>query len=265
MNFLNEINKLEARIKELENRSAPSKAGWVDYKVVVPTRTAANDPSYTLQFAGVDLTNMINAGTRIRWTQNSIVRYGIVTDVSYSSNTTVEVLTRCDGSSANYDVLDTSSNTISDLSFSYFKAPVGFPMSPEYWTIRTTDETQRTITTAVTWLKGHTSHQIVVPKGSWRIGFSGCLLMYRSTTGDTEGYVSLTSIGYGETDDLCVRVRGDMYNSGFEESSVCRYKHVTLTATTTTYELWMYMRYGTQLVLDNDDATLVIEAECAYL
>lgn len=108
--------------------------GWTSYSAVVPTRQASNDPFYTLRFTGVDVTGIFSAGARVSWIQNSIVRYGIVSSSSYgSSNTDVVILTKLRDTNANYDVLDTSTNAITALKYSYNHAPVGFPVNEANW------------------------------------------------------------------------------------------------------------------------------------
>ena len=62
--------------------------GWISYSAVIPTRASADDPTYVLTFAGVNLTGKISVGMRVKWTQNSTIRYGIVTKISFSTNTT---------------------------------------------------------------------------------------------------------------------------------------------------------------------------------
>jgi hypothetical protein len=100
------------------------------------------DPNYYLQFAGVDLTSTLYEGMPIYLTQNSIVRYAWIcsTPVYSGGNTTFWVLTRCDGTSANYDILDTGTYPISGFNYGLPRQPgSGFPILQSYWTITVTD------------------------------------------------------------------------------------------------------------------------------
>ncbi len=43
---------------------------WNSQTDVIPTRTSADDPTYVIQFAGVDLTSKVSVGQKISWVQN---------------------------------------------------------------------------------------------------------------------------------------------------------------------------------------------------
>ena len=43
---------------------------WNSQTDVIPTRTSADDPTYVIQFAGVDLTSKVSVGQKISWKQN---------------------------------------------------------------------------------------------------------------------------------------------------------------------------------------------------
>ena len=101
------------------------------------------DPAYWMQFAGVDLTTTLYFGMPIKWTQNSIVRYGFIcTTPSYSGgNTKFMVLTRCDGTSADYDLLDTGTYAVSAFYYGLPKLPgLGFPISNDAWKLNILNE-----------------------------------------------------------------------------------------------------------------------------
>ena len=153
--------------------------GWTAYTAVTPTRTAADDPTYTIRFSGVDLTGVLQEGMPIKWTQNSIVRYGWISSALSlpSGNTSITVLTRLNSSSSNYDVLDTATYSISNFAYGRLKQPgFGFPIDREKWTLLITDTTDRTQSspTAGTYYQPG-SLGITVPIGQWRLGFVGVL------------------------------------------------------------------------------------------
>lgn len=146
--------------------------GWTAYTDVTPTRTAADDPTYTLQFAGVDLTAVLQEGMPIKWTQNSIVRYGWISSApAYASgNTTITVLTRTDSSSTNYDVLDTSTYAITGFAYGLPRQPgIGFPALHEYWDVKFEDTADRSVTTPGTGIVNPGSLSQSVPIGDWDI------------------------------------------------------------------------------------------------
>lgn len=152
--------------------STSSADGWTAYTDVTPTRTAADDPTYTLQFAGVDLTATLQEGMPIKWTQNSIVRYGWISSApAYASgNTTITVLTRTDSSSTNYDVLDTSTYAITGFAYGLPRQPgIGFPALHEYWDVKFEDTADRSVTTPGTGIVNPGSLSQSVPIGDWDI------------------------------------------------------------------------------------------------
>lgn len=99
--------------------------GW-KVLAVTPTRQSADDPTFVLRFAA-DMTAILWPGMRLKLTQNSAVKYFIVTAVgSYTGgNTDVTVYGGTD-----YDVNDTSTYPITYPYYSREKAPVGFPLNP---------------------------------------------------------------------------------------------------------------------------------------
>lgn len=131
------------------------------------------DPVYRLQFAGVDLSSKLQEGMPIRWTQNSIVRYGFICSTpNYSGgNTTFYVLTRCDSTSADYDVLDTGSYPITGLAHSLPKVfPVGFPQLSQYWILEmvsTSTKTASGSTAGTAYNPGGLS--LLCPTGAWTL------------------------------------------------------------------------------------------------
>lgn len=243
--------------------------GWTAYTAVTPTRTAADDPTYTIRFSGVDLTGILQEGMPIKWTQNSIARYGWISSTpSYSGgNTSITVLTRLDSSSSNYDVLDTATYAISGFAYGRLKQPgFGFPIDREKWTLLITDTTDRTQSspTAGTYYQPG-SLGITVPIGQWRLGFVGVLsasvtnlqvsmqfILSTTTNSISDGQLAGYQISYGTT---VVRT----------EQNVSRL--ITLAAKTS-YNLLVYTGttgVASLSILPSSGVTTKIYAECTYL
>lgn len=145
--------------------------GWLEM-LVQPTRTAADDPTYTLQFTGVDYRGNLAEGTPVTWLQNDIIRYGYInSEPIYSGgNTTVTVLTRLDSSSTDYDVLDTGTYAITFFSVALPKQPgLGFPALPQYWTTSLVDSSNQNVSTPGTGIVNPGSLSLTVPIGAWRL------------------------------------------------------------------------------------------------
>lgn len=133
------------------------------------TRASADDPTYVMTIAGVDWTASIGVGMRLKWTQNSIVRYGIVTAIAFSTNTTVTVLTSCNDANANYDMLDTGTYPITLVYYSTKKFPVGFPPQETFWTVEYINNTAYNQSDSGATVYNLGSCAITVPIGAWRL------------------------------------------------------------------------------------------------
>lgn len=161
--------------------SGGSTDGWTAYSAVTPTRTASDDPTYTLQFAGVDLSATLYEGMPVKWTQNSIVRYGWITSVTYSAgNTSVTVFTRNDTTSTNYDVLDTGTYTITNFNYGLPRQPgIGFPIAKENWRVFTSSSSAcaKSSPTVGTWYGdtglSPTGPSLAIHIGEWNIVMKG--------------------------------------------------------------------------------------------
>lgn len=173
--------------------------GWISYNSVIPSRTASDDPTYTLQFAGVDLTGILEIGQPIKLTQNSIVRYGWISSTpNFSTNTSITVLTRTDDSSVSYDILDTSTYPITDFHYGLKKTvPFGMPSNPTNWDVVITSSTTYTKTspTQNVWY-GETNApdsgsmpDISIPIGLWKdLVYSG---LFRIQAPESEGFARI--------------------------------------------------------------------------
>ena len=148
--------------------------GGADWKAIngTVTRSSADDPTYVIKVASQDLTGVLSNGMRLKLTQNSIVRYAIITKVALNgSDTDITLLTRCDdyaSSDADFDILDTGTYPITNIYYSSKYAPVGFELDADFWTM---DKQLSSYTKASasdgTWYSSGQS--LSIPIGSWNI------------------------------------------------------------------------------------------------
>lgn len=239
-------------------------SGWVPYSTVVPTRASADDPTYVLTFAGVDLTSTMSVGMKVKWTQNSTVRYGFVTAISFSTNTTLTIYGGTD-----YDVDDTATYAISAFHYSTQKSPLSFPLDPTKWTAKATDTTNRSQSTPTqnTWYNlGSVS--LPIPIGSWRLEYSVAFFIGESTASDYVCQTTLSTANNSESDTELTAsstfpIRGASSSSGaFFRNS----KDVILSAKTTYYLNSRTVESGVDSINNrNSSAPAIIRAVCAYL
>lgn len=266
----NELKKVT-----IANLAAALAGGWTAYSAVTPTRASADDPTYVLTFAAVDLTSTLSVGMKVKFTQNSATVYGIITAISFSTNTTVTLYCGTD-----YDVLDTASYAISSFNYSAVRAPFGFPLDPDKWTVEVTDDTVRTqsgVDDETTTIYNLGTLNIIVPIGAWDV--SAMVPVTFSTTGRDflEGIISLSSSasaisGYPETKrHFYLRASASASYGLVNKSNYHVQIQKTVSSKTTIHlvEASNYSDANMDITLNSSDALgntkTIIRAVCAYL
>lgn len=223
------------------------------------TYAGSDTPLFTFTISG-DKTGKYSPGMRIKLTQTT-VKYFIITAVSYSSpNTTITLYGGTDYSLANA--------SITANYFSMMKAPTGFPLNPDKWTVKVTSTSaagQSSPTTNTWYNPGSTS--ITIPAGTWDVSYSATPDNLSSGT-DIAGYVTLSTANNTESDsDLTTFFESKATANGTGGSTV--YKEKILTPSSdTTYYLNAKTASGvgaSNLYIRGDYSTTVIKAICAYL
>lgn len=237
--------------------------GWTDYDTVVPTRASADDPTYVLTFAGVDLTGVIYPGMRVKWTQNSTVRYGIVTKMAFSTDTTMTIYGGTD-----YDVDDTATYAISAFAYSTHKAPAGFPLQREKWSVLVIDSSNRSQaspTNNVYYNLG--SIQISVPIGSWELSYGVKAEAQKNASIVADIFVTLSANSSAEDEDEFSDSAGFITASGnlLVSHFVFRTKSITLATKGTYYLIAKTTNAVNSIAFRGDEAATVVRAVCAYL
>src|SRR5574344_2739227 len=122
-----DLNKMDKGIYELTT-------GWISADETW-TYSSVDDPTGVITIVG-DKTGKYSLGMRIKFTNNSNVIYGIITKISYSSpNTTLTFLHEINPSTSTALHLMANS-AITNNYYSNMKAPFGFPLHPDKWTLK---------------------------------------------------------------------------------------------------------------------------------
>jgi hypothetical protein len=249
---------IKATLKTYFDTLYPPFTGWQSYSAVTPTRASADDPTYVLTFAGVNLTGVMSVGMKVKFTQNSATVYGIITAISFSTNTTMTLYCGTD-----YDVLDTASYAISAFNYSPHKAPFGFPLDPTKWSILTTSSSSRsTVTpTAGTW---YNAENIVIPIGCWLVSYS-CNTGGNNNSSDLDFFSTLSTANNSESDaDFTANTQ--LTTASYIQTTMGRDKYLTLAAKTTYYLNYMTNRTSVEEVnIAGNRSKTMIRAVCAYL
>lgn len=223
-----------------------------------PSYNAADAPSYSILFAAGESQNIFVRGMRVRLTDASTTKYFIVTSIGTGGGGEVSLILY---GGTDYTL---SGGAITNFSYSNVKAPYGFPLQVEKWSIvSTTAETAVATPTNGTWYNGGTK-TIVAPIGCWRISYNTPCAAYVASTADIQIYVTLStsnnSVSYNE---LLTAARGNAFQyfgALFTASHV-----VTYTSKTT---LYLLERVTTNSIIAIEVAKNVyinLRLECAYL
>ncbi len=232
------------------------------------TWTYSSDDSPTFVIStSVDNTGVIGVGYRIKLTQTT-AKYFIVTAITSS---TITVYGGTDYTLANA--------AITSPYYSPAKAPYGFPVDPNKWTVTTSDtgNAAKATPTAATWYGGAlltpTGASIVIPIGAWYVEYAATVDMTATlaAVGTVGGRVTLSTANNTESDATMSKsfatvfpiITGGVLRVPFNLSPA---KKLVLTSKAT-YYLNMYSNVAaiTNLGMRGDLFTTVISARSAYL
>jgi hypothetical protein len=220
------------------------------------TYSSADSPSFVAS-VNADVTGYIGVGMRIRLTQTS-VKYFIVTAVgSYGGGATLVTLY----GGTDYSLTNAACSLVAWASV---KAPVGFPINPEKWTVETsfvTDVTQNT-PTAGTW---YNITNISLPIGVWKVRFTTIIENSRATAEDVVIYVTL-STGNNSVSDWGFTYYENIFAVTRLIKQCTKEKNITLAAKTVYYLNMATYEGGTaKIVSYSSFIPTTISAVCAYL
>jgi len=206
-----------------------------------------------------DVTTKYSPGMRVRYTQTT-VKYGIITAVSTFSggNTTITIYGGTDYTTANA--------AISANSYSFSKAPQGFPLDPAKWTETLTDSSGRTQSspTAGTWYNLG-SLSLSIPIGCWNVSYSAGGEAFRNVAAAKDLYATLSTANNSESDSsFTSRYYAETILD--IEINLTRSKVLNLAAKTTYF---LNAKTGqsslTSIAFNGNVTPTIVRAVCAYL
>lgn len=225
------------------------------------TYASADGPTFTFTIAGVDRTNVLQAGMRVKLTQTT-AKYFIITKTAFSTNTTITIYGGTDYTLANA--------AISNPYYSPVKAPFGFNTDPAKWTETATDTTDATQAspTSGTWYNLGTV-SLSVPIGCWHLSYKAHLEINKGNATDQQMFATLSTANNSESDANMTTLAFSVQAANTvarAECSVYAFKHVTLTSKTTHYLNGKAAETGvTDINFRGDLAKTIIRAVSAYL
>jgi len=230
------------------------------------TYEASDDPTYTFSFAS-DMTGVLSPGMRIKLT-DSTVQYFIVTAVgAYSGGKTI--ITGYGGTDYNL-----TGGAITLPFYSTQKAPQGFPLSPDKWSVVITDTTDRNQGTPTQNQKYNiASLGITFPIGDWNVYYQFCVYCTRASNGIGDINITLSTANNSEsTNSFTSRfsVRGTTDGTRLDGITILTKNLRLIVAAKTAYftNMWTTITDMAAISLLNASAygsTAIIRATCAYL
>ena len=237
--------------------------GWMP-NTATWTYSSADAPSFVISI-NADVTSILQAGCKIKLTQTT-TKYFIVTAVGAFSGgvTLVTVYGGTDYTLANA--------AISNPFFSCQRAPFGFPLDPDKWTVSLTDTGNRSQASpsAGTWYNVGTL-SISIPIGMWRTYYEVTPEIV-ATPGAAAVYgfkVTLSTANNSESDaNMTARKTSSLpaMTGATDRFSTHREKIVNIASKTTHYlNVTTGTAGATSIALRGDDTPTLIRCVCAYL
>jgi hypothetical protein len=249
----------QGEVQDLQDDVYELKLGWIGLNGTW-TYASADDPTYTLT-VNSDLTSVLEPGDKIKLTQSSTEKYFIITAISYSSPSTTITLY----GGTDYDLANAA---ISYPHYSRDKAPYGFPLSPDKWSvvITSTSDLSQASPTSGTWYNLG-SLSITIPIGLWIISYEVNLRVSRSSAGIVNQFVTLSNANNTE---LSSTWSGQIYTSSSTDfrGVVIQIPTVLSLAAKATYYLNSKTATASMTGINFYGATsraTIIKAVCAYL
>lgn len=239
--------------------AAGSTDGWVDDTADTWTYDSADDPTYVFTVSG-DRTTSLSPGKKIKLTQSATVKYFIVTKSSFSSGTTTVTVY----GGTDYDL---ANSAITANYHSTDRAPDGFPLNPDKWTVELSggaDSNDYTTgsPTSGTWVN---AVSLSIPIGVWNVSYQAVVQAQRGTNGTVHSRATLSTGSTTNTDN-------DWLTSFLATSitqwrgTLSRQKVIALTAKTTYYLNYQANVSGLSSAgIVGSDSPTTVRAVCAYL
>lgn len=225
----------------------------------LPALTYSSTDGHTFVVTvGTDLTSFIGPGARIKLTDSG-TKYFIVTAIT---STTITLY-----GGQNYAL---TGGAITNPFFSFFKAPVGFPLDPTGWTeqLKSTSQVSQVNPTSGTWYNLG-SLSLAIPIGLWQVEWTAAARVANNTgTVVADGFATLSTANNSESDtDFTARLYGGPSSGFFSLTETLGRRKALLLAAKTTYFLNAKTSVASVAEFDfqGSEAPTIIRAVCAYL
>jgi hypothetical protein len=253
-----DMNNIENGLETVDTLSTTTannvNNGWIPLTGTF-AYSSADSPTFVMS-TSVDLTGIVGLGMRIKLTQTT-TKYFIVTAITSNS------ITMYGGT--DYTL---TSDAISNVYYSMLKAPFGFPMSVDKWSVTKKSNDRTLLTTVVVGtVYNLASLKISVPIGSFNLIATGCCFITHTSNNSADFIISLSTSATSISNSDNSVFTPSLYSSG-AVASININKLITNTAKVD-YYLVETVTYATTTVssldLRGESQMVILKAVCAYL
>lgn len=253
-----DINKCNATdMNELKSAFNNQVAqGW--YKTGInPTFTFVSYDSATLTgvvSSDLDMTPYLNVGMKVKFTQNSAIKYAFITAIT-STQLTLFLGT-------DYSI---NSSAISNTYYSMLKTPYGFPTNPDKWTIKYSATAITTVTNPVSG-KWYNLATLNLPIGLWDVTYNAVIATIAVGTAANRCWITIGQTSASQGSAGCITGMNTGATDGVSLAPATNNRLFDLTNAGTIYLTFMTDQPATSMVdvYTNGTAT-TIKAVCGYL
>ena len=249
------LPEIDEEIANLDTDITNINAGWINVNTTLTYSSWDSEVSTAVLNTNIDLTNTVELGDRLKFTQDGAIKFGIVTA---KTSTTLTLYLGTD-----YTLTNTS---ITDVYFSHMKTPLGFNVNKDKWTItvKNTSNTAQAKPNGTLWYNVG-SIKISIGVGEWKLSYMLILGGWKGATTIFSAKSTLATQNNAETDKdfTCVTYFEGATATITLFANAYREKNISVPAKT---NFFLNVNSDADSVnIYGNLGTTVIKAECAYV
>lgn len=247
------INEVDTKNTNLKNQVAN---GWYEIDpTAVLTFSSWDASAYTgVVSTNIDLTSVLSVGMKVKFTQNSAIKYAFITAIT---STQLTLFLGTDYSLNN--------STISNSYYSMLKAPYGFPMDPDKWTLKYEATAGTPITNPISnqWYNLATLN---LPIGLWDVTYNAVVSTTANGTAPNRCYITIGQTSASQGSAGCMTGMNTGATNGISLAPATNNKIFNLASAGAIYLTFMTNQSATYMVDVYANGTVTtIRAVCGYL
>lgn len=243
----------------------PQRTGWNPFEETLVYHNVDNPTGY-VKIEGKDVSADYSPGMRIMFTNGGNLINGIITGIAYSNpNTIITFLHEINPTNSQALHLMVNS-AITNPFYSTQKAPQGFPLNPNKWSVTLIDTTERSQDNPANGTYYNLgSLNFSIPIGVWNISYSGLARAQIDTSSTAGVQLGLSTSNNSVSNAGLI---GECYANNTIDTGHLIYREalVSQTSKMTWYVISMTRNFSiTKISIRNNIITYIATATCAYL